>query len=85
MERGKGLIALGGYHSFGPGGYRNTPLRDVLPIEMDRLARQDFGRPDVQRWHVPGPTADAPDPAPSGHPAGLARRQRASVARTATA
>ena len=30
VERGKGLITLGGYHSFGPGGYRNTPLRDVL-------------------------------------------------------
>ncbi len=55
VERGKGLIALGGYHSFGPGGYRNGPLRDVLPIEMDRLARQDFGVPDIQRWHVPGP------------------------------
>ncbi len=55
VERGKGLIALGGYHSFGPGGYRNTPLIDVLPIEMDRLARQDFGRPDVQRWHLSGP------------------------------
>ncbi len=55
VEKGKGLIAIGGYHSFGPGGYRTTPLADVLPIEMDRLARQDFGRPDVQRWHVPGP------------------------------
>ena len=55
VEKGKGLIAIGGYHSFGPGGYRATPLADVLPIEMDRLARQDFGRPDVQRWHVPGP------------------------------
>ncbi len=60
VERGKGLIALGGYHSFGPGGYRNTPLRDVLPIEMDRLARQDFGLADVQRWHVPGPLVMLP-------------------------
>ncbi len=55
VEKGKGLIAIGGYHSFGPGGYRATPLADVLPIEMDRLSRQEFGRPDVQRWHVPGP------------------------------
>lgn len=60
VERGKGLIALGGYHSFGPGGYRNTILRDVLPIEMDRLARQDFGSPDIQRWHVPGPIVMLP-------------------------
>lgn len=55
VEQGKGLIALGGYHSFGPGGYRGTPLRDVLPVEMDRLARQEFDLPDVQRWHVSGP------------------------------
>ena len=55
IARGKGLITLGGYHSYGPGGYRNTPLRDVLPIEMDRLARQEFGRPEVEQWHVPGP------------------------------
>ena len=60
VDRGKGLIALGGYHSFDPGGYRNSPLADVLPIEMDRLARQDFGRPDVQRWHVPGPLVMLP-------------------------
>ncbi len=60
VERGKGLITLGGYHSYGPGGYRNTPLRDLLPIEMDRLARQDFDLPDVQRWHVPGPLVMLP-------------------------
>lgn len=60
VERGKGLMALGGYHSFDPGGYRNTPLNAVLPVVMDRLARQDFGRPDVQRWHVPGPLVMLP-------------------------
>jgi uncharacterized membrane protein len=60
VERGKGLIALGGYHSFDPGGYRQTPLADVLPVEMDRLARQDFGQPDVQRWHKPGPLVMLP-------------------------
>ncbi len=55
VEQGKGLIALGGYHAFGPGGYRNTPLGDVLPVEMDRFARQDFDHPDETRWHIPGP------------------------------
>ncbi len=55
VEKGKGLIVLGGYHSFGPGGYRTTPLANVLPVEMDRLARQEFGSPDVQQWHIPGP------------------------------
>jgi len=55
VERGKGLITIGGYHSFGPGGYRTSPLADVLPITMDRLARQSFDQPDEPRWHVPGP------------------------------
>ncbi|MHB0957987.1 MAG: glutamine amidotransferase [Pirellulaceae bacterium] len=60
VERGKGLIAIGGYHSFGPGGYRPTVLGDVLPIEMDRFSRQDFGQPDVEQWHVPGPLVMLP-------------------------
>jgi uncharacterized membrane protein len=54
VEKGKGLLTLGGYHSYGPGGYRNTPLVDVLPIEMN-VARQDFGVPEISQWHVPGP------------------------------
>lgn len=42
LDNGKGLIMLGGYHSFGPGLYHSTPLADVLPIRMDRSERQDF-------------------------------------------
>jgi uncharacterized membrane protein len=42
VDRGKGLIMLGGLHSFGPGGYHSTPLDDVLPIEMSLDERQDF-------------------------------------------
>ncbi len=55
VQRGKGLMMMGGYHSFGPGGYQGTPLNDVLPIEMDRFARQDFAAPDRERWHLQGP------------------------------
>jgi hypothetical protein len=33
---------LGGYQSFGPGGYHGTPLRDVLPIVMGRFERQEL-------------------------------------------
>lgn len=52
VEKGSGLMMIGGYHSFGPGGYGQTPLRDVLPVEMDRLEQQDVNplspiRPDV--------------------------------------
>jgi uncharacterized membrane protein len=42
VEQGKGLIMLGGYHSFGPGGYYSTELRDILPVEMGRFERQEL-------------------------------------------
>ncbi|MCH7729719.1 MAG: hypothetical protein IH991_25095, partial [Planctomycetes bacterium] len=47
-DQGKGLIMLGGYHSFGPGRYQHTPLVDVLPIQMKREEAQDFG-PRISR------------------------------------
>lgn len=43
VESGKGFIMLGGFNSFGPGGYRDTPLADVLPVELGRFQRQDLG------------------------------------------
>ncbi|MCU0874473.1 MAG: glutamine amidotransferase, partial [Pirellulaceae bacterium] len=55
VGRGKGLALLGGYHSFGAGGYFDTPLADVMPITMDRLERQDFDAPLRQDLHLAGP------------------------------
>jgi uncharacterized membrane protein len=56
INRGKGLIMLGGFHSFGPGGYYDTPLEDVLPVKLDKWDRQrlddDVIREDM---HWPGP------------------------------
>ncbi len=54
VDAGKGLAMLGGYHSFGAGGYLDTPLADVLPIEMDRFERQDFDAPIREDLHLPG-------------------------------
>jgi len=34
VDEGAGLLMLGGYQSFGPGGYANTPLADLLPVIM---------------------------------------------------
>jgi uncharacterized membrane protein len=51
VKQGAGLAMLGGFHSFGPGGYEGTPLRDVLPVMMDIRERQRLGDPirsDVQ-------------------------------------
>ena len=55
VDSGAGLGMLGGFHSFGPGGFRNSPLADVLPIQMDRTERQAFDSPIRTDVHVPGP------------------------------
>ena len=60
VERGKGLITLGGYHSFAPGGYHSTIFADVLPIKMDKLERQDFDKPILQKLHLPEPVVMVP-------------------------
>ena len=36
---GGGLLMLGDGRSFGPGGYRRTPVEEVLPVELDAGAR----------------------------------------------
>lgn len=60
IERGAGFMMLGGLHSFGPGGYGNTPLAQVLPIEFDRLERQNFGEKVREDLHLPGPLPMVP-------------------------
>jgi len=32
VERGGGVVMLGGQHSFGPGGYGGTPVEEALPV-----------------------------------------------------
>ena len=51
VKQGAGLVMLGGFHTFGPGGYAETPLAEVLPVAMDARERQRLGeaiRSDVQ-------------------------------------
>jgi hypothetical protein len=55
IEHGAGLIMLGGFHTFGPGGYYHTPLNKVLPVIMDRFERQNFNEPIRSDLHLPGP------------------------------
>jgi hypothetical protein len=62
VRRGMGLIMLGGYHSFGPGGFRESPLADLLPMNIGPAQRQAFGetlREDVQ---LRGPLKMRPAP-----------------------
>ncbi len=60
VKQGAGLVMLGGFHTFGPGGYASTPLADVLPVAMDPRERQRAGRPDSQRRAIAGPLGMRP-------------------------
>ena len=43
VEAGKGFLMIGGYHSFGPGGYGGTPVADIVPVTFDRFEQQALG------------------------------------------
>ncbi len=62
VQKGMGLIMIGGYHSFGPGGFRSSPLADVLPMEIGPAQRQEFGEPVRQDVQLPGPLHMRPAP-----------------------
>jgi hypothetical protein len=55
VRSGRGLAMLGGYHSFGAGGYGESPLAAALPIKMDKFERQNFDEPPREDLHWPGP------------------------------
>ena len=55
VERGAGLIMLGGLHSFGAGGYATTPLNNILPVAMDRFDRQNPDEAVRNDLQLPGP------------------------------
>jgi uncharacterized membrane protein len=40
VAAGAGLVTLGGRQSYGPGGYAESPLADVIPIRMDPSLRR---------------------------------------------
>jgi hypothetical protein len=69
VERGTGLIMMGGYHSFGPGGFRGSPLADLLPIEIGPAERQEFGQPVREDMQLTGSLMMQPAmPAGAQHP-----------------
>lgn len=55
VNAGAGLIMIGGYHSFGPGGHARGPLSFVLPVTPSRLERQRFDEPLRTDVHLQGP------------------------------
>ena len=60
VENGKGLLMLGGSHSFGAGQYHQTPLADILPIEMKPTERQGFEEDVRVELHVNTPIKITP-------------------------
>jgi uncharacterized membrane protein len=52
VEKGIGLITLGGYHAYASGGYDKTALAEVFPMEMDKLDRQYFDQPMNERGQL---------------------------------
>ncbi len=55
VESGKGLMLLGGYHSYGPGRYHSTPLADAFPIKMQKYEAQDFNTSINHDLHIDRP------------------------------
>jgi uncharacterized membrane protein len=60
VKQGAGLMMVGGYHSFGPGGFRDNALADALPVNIGPAQRQGFGEPLREDVHVPGPVRMRP-------------------------
>lgn len=67
VSAGAGLVMLGGFQSFGPGGYAETPLAGVLPVVMDRFERQEPDKPIRDKLHWPGPLKMEPTPLGLSH------------------
>ena len=55
VRNGKGLLMIGGTHSFGAGGYAGTPLADVLPVEMKVGETQPFEADILKELHINRP------------------------------
>ncbi|MCH8882696.1 MAG: hypothetical protein IIA41_04255, partial [SAR324 cluster bacterium] len=46
-DLGGGFCMIGGEHSFGLGGYRGTPIADILPVTMDEPDKAERGNSAV--------------------------------------
>ena len=66
VNGGAGFGMLGGWYSFGAGGYAESPLAEVLPIETNRLEKQPRGEPPTPDLHIAGPVAIRPAPGAGG-------------------
>jgi len=62
VSKGRGLMMIGGRNSFGWGGFRGTPLEELLPIRMDRLeGSEDLSEASRDRFFLEGPLQAVPE------------------------
>jgi uncharacterized membrane protein len=60
IEKGRGVMILGGLRAFGAGNYYNTPLAEMLPIVFDRFEKQEFASADRADLFLNGPLPMTP-------------------------
>lgn len=51
VDDGAGLLMIGGFNNFGPGGYAGTAIAEFMPVEMKRSERQAQGEIDPLLHH----------------------------------
>ncbi len=62
VKKGAGLVTLGGFSSYGAGGWNESPLKDILPIDMSGQRRQGTksDSPIELQNHLQGPIQVVP-------------------------
>jgi len=55
VNKGKGLLMIGGRASFGRGHYFKTPIDDALPIVIDRIEGAEFGEAALAQFFLNEP------------------------------
>ena len=54
VREGAGLMMIGGVHNFGTGGYSETPLKDLLPVRLNKSDIRDDDKIDrTQHYEKP--------------------------------
>lgn len=64
---GAGLAMLGGVFNFGAGGYADTPIAPLLPVEMSPTERLEIGQEPPASQSIPGPVQMLPGPDGRSH------------------
>ena len=61
VEGGAGLLILGGFHSYDAGGYADSPLASIFPVQLKAGRAQEFGEADIDpAFHLNGPQKFVP-------------------------